>query len=102
VFSAGVRYWCAIWHRTSNNAGSMSLNWYGQQTLGTSGARSGVMGVVSVNNSTQGWQRFLGIYSATFSSAMPAALAASDINKSVAQVLFLPQVILNNVGTNIV
>lgn len=102
VLLDGVRYWCAIWNRTSNNAGSMSLNLYGYQTLGNSNARSGIMGAVSVVNSTLGWGRFMGIYSATFSTAMPAALAASDINKSVAQVLFMPQVILNNAATNII
>ena len=80
----------------------MSFNFCGFQTLGNSAARSGVMGLGSVNNSSRGWIRFNGIYSATFSSAMPAALAASDINKSVAQVAFFPQVILNNVGSDIV
>ena len=100
--SQGVRYWCALWNRTSNNAGSLSFNFYGYQTLGNSAARSGVMGVASVNNTSRGWVRFNGIYSATFSSAMPAALAGSDINKSVVQVGFLPQVILNNIGTDIV
>lgn len=99
-FEANKRYWCAIWNRTSNNAGSMSLNIFGQQTLVSSGARSGVMGLASVANSTRGWGRFNGIYSATFSTAMPNALAASDINKSVAQVLFLPQVIFNNVHSD--
>lgn len=102
VLLEGVRYWCAIWNRTSNNAGSMSLNLYGYQSLGNSNARSGILGAVSVVNSTLGWGRFMGIYSVTFSTAMPSALAASDINKSVAQVLFLPQVILNNVATNII
>lgn len=100
VFSAGVRYWCAIWNRTSNNAGSMSFNFFGNITAALSNARSGVMGLGSVANSTRGWQRFHGIYSVTFSTAMPGALAASDINKSVAQVLMLPQVIFNNVHSD--
>jgi len=99
-FEAGKRYWCAIWNRSSS--GSQTFSLFGNQTLGTSAARSGVLGAVSVANSTLGWQRFLGIYSATFSTAMPAALAGSDINKSVAAVQFFPQVLLNNVGSNIV
>lgn len=102
VFSEGVRYWAAIWHRTSNNAGSMTISFMGGQSMGQSGVRSGVMGVASQTDTTLGAVRFNGVFGTTFSSAMPVTLNGSDINHSVAAVQHLPQVILNNVGSNII
>ncbi len=95
-FSA-TRYFCALWNRSSS--GSQSFSNFGMASFGLSNARSGTMGTGSVNNTTLGWFPFNGIYSASFSTAMPNALAASDINKNVAEVAWIPQVVLNSLGT---
>lgn len=94
-----VRYWVALWNRSSS--GSQSFSLMGMQSLGMSNVRSGFMSVGSATDTTLGWGRFRGAYSATFSTAMPNTLGAVDINKNVAGAIFVPQIIFNNVGTNI-
>lgn len=94
------RYWVALWHRSSS--GSQSFSLFGMQSMGLSNVRSGMMSAGSASNTTLGWGRFRGAHSVTFSTAMPSAIAASDINKNVAGAIFIPQIIINNVGTNII
>lgn len=99
-FSDGVRYWVAFWSRSSS--GTPNFTHFGVQSLGNSGTRSGLLGNASASNTTLGWGRFQGFYSVSFSTGMPSAIAGSDINKINASAVFVPQVILNNVGTNVV
>lgn len=93
------RYWCVLWNRSSS--GSQSFSLFGMRSMGLSNVRSGFMSVASASNTTLGWGRFRGVYSASFSTAMPNALAASDINKNVLGAEFIPQIIMNNVASNI-
>ncbi|SRR5258705_5743403 len=94
------RYWVALWHRSSS--GSQSFSLFGMQSMGRTDVRSGIMSLASSTNTTFGWGRFRGAYSVTFSSAMPNAIAASDVNKNIVGANFIPQILINNVGTNIV
>jgi hypothetical protein len=91
---SNTRYWVAIWTRSSSGTGSWSIA--GIQTLFHSATRSGTMGAASNAATTLGMFPFAGVFSVTFSSAMPAGISASDINHNVAAVNFLPQVVLNN------
>lgn len=104
VFEAHKRYWCGIWSRTSS--GTPNFSHFGMMSLGMSNSRSGILGNVSEANNSRGWGRFQGHYftgvSSSFSSAMPDTLDASNIHKRFAGAPFIPQVILNNVGTDIV
>jgi hypothetical protein len=98
-FHEGSDYYMAVWNRSSS--GSQTFAFQGQLLPYATGVRSGFMSVGSATNTTLGQYPFLGVYSVSFSTAMPAALAASDINKSVATAISLPRIIFNNVGSNI-
>ena len=99
-FSARTDYFLGIWDRSSG--GSQTFTYQGQLLPYYTGLRSGIMGAVSVTNTTFGQYPFLGNYSVSFSTAMPSALAASDVNKSNATAVSLPRVIFNNIATNII
>lgn len=99
-FSAGSDYYVAIWDRSTS--GSQTFSYQGQLLPYGTGARSGIIGAASSSNTTLGHYPFLGNYSVSFSTAMPANLAASDINKSNATAVSLPRLIFNNLGSNIV
>lgn len=96
-----TQYWMALWTRSSNH-GSFSL--YGQSHFVHTAARSGFMSAARVSSTTQGWYPFNGNYSVTFSTAMPNAVAASDVNKTGAAAVanFIPYLMFNNMGSNIV
>jgi hypothetical protein len=99
-FSAGVRYWAALWTRSSSG-GASNFSFFGMNhAMATT--RSGMLGANSNSNTTLGWVRFQGVYSVSFATGMPSSLGASDINKIQASASFVPHIILNNVGSNIV
>lgn len=93
-------YWLGYHMRSSSGLQTFSI--YGARTIANTVSRSGFVGEASVSNTSQGWLPFNGFYSATFSTAMPSSLAASDINKQTSGNQFLPLVIFNNVGSDIV
>ena len=99
-FTAGSDYFVAIWERSSG--GSQTVTWQGMLLPYNTGVRSGIMGAASSSNTTLAAYPFLGNYSVSFSTAMPANIAASDVNASNATAISLPRVIFNNVGSNIV
>lgn len=98
-FHEGSDYFMALWHRSSS--GSQTFNFLGMLLPYATGVRSGFMSVASATNTTLGHYPFLGVYSISFTTGMPSALAASDINKSVATAISLPRIIFNNIGSNI-
>ena len=99
-FHAGSDYYLAVWARSSS--GSQTFNYLGQLLPYATGVRSGFMSAASATNTTLAHYPFLGNYSVSFSTAMPSALAASDVNASNATAISLPRIIFNNVGSNIV
>ena len=93
-------YFLAMWERSSS--GSQTVTYQGQLLPYNTGVRSGIMGAASSSNTTLAAYPFLGNYSVSFSTAMPNALAASDVNASNATAVSLPRIIFNNIGSNIV
>ena len=98
-FSAGSDYFVGYWHRSSG--GSQTFAYIGGILPYLTGVRSGFMSAASATNTTNANYPFLGNYSVSFSTAMPSALAASDVNKSNATAISMPRLIFNNVGTQI-
>ena len=95
-----TNYWMGLWQRSSS--GSQTFGWL-VNTMGFgSGTRSGFMNVGSDTATSQKFYPFRGNYSASISTAMPNALAASDIAGNAAQMRSVPIVWFNNVGSNIV
>lgn len=95
-----TQYWAVVWQRSSS--GAQTFSYFGNQSFMLSNVRSGFMNAGSVNNTTNGWFPFLGRYSVSFATAMPAALAVSDIDHNVAGAVFIPHLMFNNtVATNI-
>lgn len=97
-----TKYWFALWDRSTS--GSQSFSFHGQSHFVHTSVRSGFINAASNSATTQGWHPFNGNYSVSFSTAMPDSLAASAINKTGATAVanFIPNIILNNVGSNIV
>jgi hypothetical protein len=98
-FAYGSDYFVAFWHRSSS--GSQTFAYQGALLPFATGIRSGFMSAASATNTTNAHYPFLGNYSVSFTTGMPDALAASDVNKSNATAISLPRLIFNNVGTQI-
>lgn len=81
-----THYWGALWIRSSN---AQTYTIIGGQNLAT-GQRSGTMGAGS--STAGGWRPFSGVFSVSFSTAMPSAIAASDINDSHGAGGFIPRI----------
>lgn len=95
-FVDGGRYWFGFVGRSSGY-GSASI--YGQY-LGHTIQRSGTMGVNITNSSNStgamGWNPFLGVLSAS-TSALPATIAHTQLNRVNSLAGFIPHLIFNNV-----
>lgn len=89
-----VRYFFAFLARTSG-AAYASISLAGMH-LGQSNQRSGYMATAaSSNTSHNAWHPFMGVHSLTTHTAMPTAIANSEINKATAYANFIPQVIFD-------
>jgi hypothetical protein len=93
VFSQGIVYYGALWVRSSN-VSAQSLSVLGGFPYSTA-SRSGTIGVNSASATSLGFSPFLGVYSVTFSTAMPTAIAMSEINKNSARANFMPHMVIN-------
>ena len=85
-------YWGAFWWRTSAGSGTLSLSQYFAGS-GSSNAVSGPFG--SASNASYSIYPGWGIYSASFSSAMPSAFDFSQVNQG-AGALRLPLLVMVN------
>lgn len=97
---SGTNYRMGVWNRSSG--GTQTFNFYGIQTVVGSAVRSGFISSGSSNDASLGFSPLAGVFSVTFSTAMPASIHASDISKPVAAMQFAPHFVFNNMGSNIV
>lgn len=81
-----THYWQAFWMRSSS---AQTYTIVALQNLATA-QRSGTMGAGS--NTAGGWRPFMGVFSVSVTTAMPSAIAQSDINDSHAAAGFIPRV----------
>jgi hypothetical protein len=94
VLSESVVYYGGLWLRSSNSS-AQTLSVLGQYIYSTA-SRSGTVGVNSASATSRGFSPFLGVFSASFSTAMPISIAYSAINKAAASVNFQPHLVFNN------
>jgi hypothetical protein len=98
-----THYWMAFWQRSSS--GTPNYSFFGGSTRNfVSASFSGTLGEGSSTNTTLKAFPFYGGFSVSFSTAMPASIAASDVNRqfAVGSQEFMPLIIFNNIGSRIV
>lgn len=90
-----TQYWVGLWIRSSNLAVPMSISGFRWITS----LNSGQIGVSNTNSTTNRVFPGVGIYSVTFSTAMPASIAFSQLRVGgQANAGVIPYIIFNNVG----
>lgn len=94
VFSADVVYYGALWIRSAGSA-AQTFGVIGMYPYSTA-SRSGTIGVNSASNTSLGFAPFLGIYNTSFTTAMPATIGQSQLNKAAGFVNFMPHFVINN------
>ena len=91
---AGSRYFMLQMMNSSND--SHALNWRGQFMAGSE-QLSGTFGASLVTATSMQFLPWVGPFSATFSSALPASIGRTDIRGVDARAGFVPAIIFENV-----
>ncbi len=89
-----TQYWIGLWMRSSNLAVPMSVS--GFRWMGPS--FSGLLGVGNTDSSASRPFPGMGVFSGTFSSAMPGSIAFSQLRQADANAAVIPTIVIRNIG----
>lgn len=87
-------YWVALWMRSSNLAVPMVYSGFRWMQS----VYSGYLGVSNTNSTSGRPYPGMGVFSATFSSAMPASIAFSQLRQSETPAGVIPTIVIHNIG----
>ncbi|KAF0243548.1 MAG: hypothetical protein FD180_3273 [Planctomycetota bacterium] len=88
-----TQYWLAFWMRSSNLAVPMSISGFRWMTSNF----SGFLGIANTNSSSARPYPGMGVFSASFSSAMPGSIAFSQLRQADALAAVVPTVVVRNI-----
>jgi hypothetical protein len=87
-------YWLAFWMRSSNLAVPMSISGFRWMTS----QFSGYLGVGNTNSSSFRPYPGMGVYSASFTTAMPASIAFTQLRQADVNAAVVPAFVVRNIG----
>ncbi|KAF0243293.1 MAG: hypothetical protein FD180_3478 [Planctomycetota bacterium] len=89
-----TQYWMGFWMRSSNLAVPMSISGFRWM----SNLFSGHLGVGNTDSSASRPFPGMGVYSVSFSSALPGSIAFSDLRHTVPMAGVIPTIVARNIG----
>lgn len=89
-----TQYWMGLWMRSSNLAVPLFLSGFRWMTS----QFSGLLGVGNTNSSASRPFPGMGVYSASFTTGLPSAVAFSDLRQADGNAAVIPTLVLRNIG----
>lgn len=87
-------YWLAMWMRSSNLAVPMSVSGFRYMAS----EFWGYLGVANTNSTSYRPFPGMGVFSTSFSSAMPSSIGFGDLRQANANAAVIPTVVIRNIG----